>query len=123
VTHAAVERGTIHLNESQALARARRAAPAAPLESVFARAAADWYVLSQSDVLLVPVPSAFSHSICEARVTCSPTRASSEGRTSRDIASGPAFLQPTGAGACALDRCFGTDCIACKWRIAPRRFI
>ena len=70
-------------------------------DAAFIRAAADWYLLSLSTVILSPITSSFTQSVC----------------TTRGMNCGVQFVIPTERDACVLDKCFNTSCRVCRWKL------
>ncbi|KAJ1627623.1 hypothetical protein T492DRAFT_876460 [Pavlovales sp. CCMP2436] len=78
------------------------------IRAVHARGAADWYLLTMADVILAPIESAFTESVCAARADkerCAILSPRTDFRGSR------------GPGACSLSACFpAINCATCQWR-------
>lgn len=79
------------------------------VRAVHARGAADWYLLTLADVILAPIESAFTQTVCIARPDTSSCSLLSP-RTD--------FRSMRGPGVCSLRRCFPESirCEACQWR-------
>lgn len=79
------------------------------VRSAHARGAADWYLLTLSDVLLAPIESAFADTVCVAHADAQACALLSPRTTFRSV---------RGPGVCALSACFpeAIRCGACRWR-------
>lgn len=109
--------GSEAIAHTHQMPRAERAARTAQsLQAVFARGAADWYLLLLCDVILAPVESTFATSVCTARAdadSCAVVGPRTDFRSGRGSRVLPAGERPE----CALQRCFprGVSCSACEW--------